>query len=201
LRLNHGDIHRYEPKVNTFQKIKFDTYDLKLELARTFAAIEKKLKDKELSIEDIRKRMEEVKRTGGDTISYEIELHKRYAIPFTCVVFALIGVPLSSMFFIIQSSGRANVNTTGFFPAAVQQVGASGAFLGYMEIIVEIDDTIGTVMDAIPAPVAFLGVDNNQPVFSFVESALNRTGRDTRALSQCMHRRGTKSSSPSTSTL
>ena len=94
LRLRNGDIHRFEPEAHTFQKITFDTYDLKLELAKTFAAIEKKLKDWEMSIDDIRKKMEETKRTGGDTTPYEIELHKRYAIPFTCIVFALIGVPL-----------------------------------------------------------------------------------------------------------
>jgi lipopolysaccharide export system permease protein len=94
LRLLNGDIHRFEPEAHTFQKIKFNTYDLKLELAKTFAAIEKKLKDKELSIVEIREKIGEIKRTGGDTTSYEVELHKRYAIPFTCIVFALIGVPL-----------------------------------------------------------------------------------------------------------
>ena len=94
LRLLKGDIHRFEPEAHIFQKVKFDTNDLRLELAKTFAAIEKKLKDKEMSIDDIQKKMEEVKRTGGDTTSYEVEIHKRYAIPFTCVVFALIGVPL-----------------------------------------------------------------------------------------------------------
>ncbi len=94
LRLRNGDIHRFEPEAHTFQKITFDTYDLKLELAKTFAAIEKKLKDWEMSIVDIREKMEETKRTGGNTTPYEIELHKRYAIPFTCIVFALIGVPL-----------------------------------------------------------------------------------------------------------
>jgi lipopolysaccharide export system permease protein len=94
LRLRNGDIHRFEPEAHTFQKITFGTYDLKLELAKTFAAIEKKLKDWEMSIDDIRKKMEETKRTGGNTTPYEIELHKRYAIPFTCIVFALIGVPL-----------------------------------------------------------------------------------------------------------
>ncbi len=94
LRLMNGDIHRYEPQLQTFQKIKFDTYDLRLELTKTFAAIEKKLKDKEMSIDDIREKMKEVRRTGGDPIPYEVEIHKRYAIPFTCIIFALIGVPL-----------------------------------------------------------------------------------------------------------
>jgi len=94
LRLSDGDIHRYEPRLQTFQKISFDTYDLRLELAKTFMAIEKKLKDKEMSVDDIREKMKEVKRKGGDTIPYEVEIQKRYAIPFTCIVFALIGVPL-----------------------------------------------------------------------------------------------------------
>lgn len=94
LRLISGDIHRYEPKLQTFQKIKFDTYDLKLEMAKTFLAIEKKLKDREMSIDDIQEKIKEVKKTGGDTIPYEVEIHKRYAVPFTCIVFALIGVPL-----------------------------------------------------------------------------------------------------------
>jgi len=94
LRLRNGDIHRFEPEAHTFQKIRFETYDLKLELAKTFAAIERKLKDWEMSIVDIRAKMEETKRKGGNTTSYEVELHKRYAVPFTCIVFALIGVPL-----------------------------------------------------------------------------------------------------------
>ncbi len=94
LRLKDGDIHRYEPQLQTFQKVKFDTYDLKLEMAKTFLAIERKLKDKEMSVDDIREKMNEVKKIGGSTIPYEVEIQKRYAIPFTCIVFALIGVPL-----------------------------------------------------------------------------------------------------------
>lgn len=94
LRLSGGDIHRFEAKAQTFQKIRFDTYDLKLELTKTFWAIEKKLKDKEMSIDDIQEKIKQIKRTGGDTTAYEVEVHKRYAIPFTCIIFALIGVPL-----------------------------------------------------------------------------------------------------------
>ena len=93
-RLKSGDIHRLESEAHTFQKVKFDIYDLKLELINVFAAIERKLKDREMSIDDIRGKMQEEKKTGKDTISYEVELHKRYAVPFTCIIFALIGVPL-----------------------------------------------------------------------------------------------------------
>jgi lipopolysaccharide export system permease protein len=94
LRLFDGDIHRFDSRANIYQKIKFNTYDLKLELAKAFTAIDRKLKDKEMSIDEIRGKMEGRKQKGEDTTSLDVELHKRYAFPFACIVFALIGVPL-----------------------------------------------------------------------------------------------------------
>ncbi len=94
LRLLSGDIHRFEPKTNTYQKVQFDTYDLRLELAKTLMAMGKKLRDHEMSIDDIREKIEKKKSLGQDTTPQEVELHKRYALPFSCLVFGLIGVPL-----------------------------------------------------------------------------------------------------------
>jgi len=39
LKLVKGEIHHTEQKTNTYQKVRFDTYDLKLELSKTIAAI------------------------------------------------------------------------------------------------------------------------------------------------------------------
>ena len=94
LRLVAGDIHRLDPQSNTFQKVQFDTYDLKLELARALLAIGNKLREHEMSIQELREKIEVMKKRGADTSSQEMELNKRYAIPFSCIVFALIGVPL-----------------------------------------------------------------------------------------------------------
>jgi len=94
LRLSNGEIHRFEAKANTFQKAQFETYDLRLELAKAFEALEKKLKEHEMSIQEIRKKIEEIKANGGDPTAEEVGLHKRYAIPFACIIFGLIGVPL-----------------------------------------------------------------------------------------------------------
>lgn len=94
LRLLNGDIHRFEPLTNTYQRIKFDTYDLRLELAKTFAAMEKKLKEHEMSIDDIKEKIGKRRSSGEDVTPQEVELHKRYAIPFSCLVFGLLGVPL-----------------------------------------------------------------------------------------------------------
>jgi lipopolysaccharide export system permease protein len=94
LRLLHGDIHRFESKTKVYQKMKFDTYDLRLELEKTFAAWGARLKEQEMSVNEIKEKIRKMKTYGLDTTSQEVELHKRYAIPFTCIVFGLIGVPL-----------------------------------------------------------------------------------------------------------
>jgi lipopolysaccharide export system permease protein len=94
LRLLQGDIHRFESKTKVYQKMKFDTYDLRLELEKTFAAWGARLKEQEMSVDEIKGKINKMKAYGFDTTSQEVELHKRYAIPFTCIVFGLIGVPL-----------------------------------------------------------------------------------------------------------
>ena len=94
LRLLEGDIHRFEFKTKVYQKVKFNTYDLRLELEKTFAAWGARLKEQEMSVDEIKEKIRKMKTYGLDTTSQEVELHKRYAIPFTCIVFGLIGVPL-----------------------------------------------------------------------------------------------------------
>jgi lipopolysaccharide export system permease protein len=83
-----------EQKTNTYQKVRFDTYDLKLELSKTIAAIGRKLKEHEMSIDEIKARILKIRQEGKNPIPLQVELHKRYALPFACVVFGLIGVPL-----------------------------------------------------------------------------------------------------------
>ncbi len=94
LRLFTGDIHRLDPLGNVYQKLQFNAYDLKLELAKVFSTIAAKLKDREMSIDEIKEKIEKLKQTRGDTTSLRVELHKRYAFPFTCIIFGLIGTPL-----------------------------------------------------------------------------------------------------------
>lgn len=74
--------------------MKFDTYDLKFEMGKTFASLEKKLQEHEMSIDEMKKKKTMMKSMGQDTTSLEVGLHRRYTIPFACIVFGLIGVPL-----------------------------------------------------------------------------------------------------------
>jgi lipopolysaccharide export system permease protein len=94
LRLFDGDIHRFEPRANVYQKVRFDAYDLKLELSKALSALGGKLKGHEMSIGDIEERIEEKKKIGQDTTVLEVEIQKRYAIPFASIVFGLLGVSL-----------------------------------------------------------------------------------------------------------
>ncbi len=94
LRLLNGDIHRFEPQTHVYQKIQFNVYDLRLELAKTFLSMSKKLKEYEMSIDELKEKIKKNRGVGEDTTPQEVELHKRYAIPFACIIFGLIGVPL-----------------------------------------------------------------------------------------------------------
>lgn len=94
LNLRHGDIHRFEPRTHVYQKMHFESYDLRLELSKTFGNLGKKLKEYEMSIDELRERIEKKRLMGEDITPQEVELHKRYAIPFSCLVFGLIGVVL-----------------------------------------------------------------------------------------------------------
>jgi lipopolysaccharide export system permease protein len=94
LRLNDGEIHRFELKTNVYQKVQFNTYDIKLEVGKALLTMGRKFQEREMSVEGIKERIEKMKKIGENTTSLEVELHKRYAIPFTCIVFGLIGVPL-----------------------------------------------------------------------------------------------------------
>jgi lipopolysaccharide export system permease protein len=94
LKLVKGEIHRTEQKTKTYHRIRFEAYDLRLELSKTFEAIGRKLKEHEMSIEEINARIEKMRQEGKNPAPLQVELHKRYALPFACVVFGLIGVPL-----------------------------------------------------------------------------------------------------------
>jgi lipopolysaccharide export system permease protein len=63
-------------------------------LGKTFDAWGARLREHEMSSDEIDEKIRKMRILGQDTTSQEVELHKRYAIPFACIVFGLIGVPL-----------------------------------------------------------------------------------------------------------
>ena len=124
LRLVDGDIHQSDAKSNIYRKVQFNTYDLKLELAKAFAALGKKLKEQEMSVGELKAKIERMKKNGEDTTSQEVQLHKRYAIPFACIVFGLIGVPLGIQ---PRRSGRSHGFVFGIMIILAYYISLTGA--------------------------------------------------------------------------
>jgi lipopolysaccharide export system permease protein len=96
LRLINGTVHETVPR--TFQKyrqVMFRLYDLTLTLENPLVrAGEAPKGDREMTVTELWQNAAETAQAGGNSAPYWVEIHKKYAIPTACVVFAVIGVPL-----------------------------------------------------------------------------------------------------------
>lgn len=95
LRLKEGTIHELSVKRKHYQILNFDRYDLTLDLPQSQDFQRRALKgNRELSLGELRKKIEQLKKKGKKTYSEEVELSKKFSLPFTCLIFAFIGAPL-----------------------------------------------------------------------------------------------------------
>ena len=95
LELTSGTIHELDDKLSEYQTINFDTYELNLSLPDT-AQLEKEalVGHRELSINLLLKQIKDFEDKGLPTFAAKVELSKKFAIPFTCLLFGLLGAPL-----------------------------------------------------------------------------------------------------------
>ncbi|TDJ61479.1 MAG: LPS export ABC transporter permease LptF [Nitrospina sp.] len=95
LQLKSGTIHDKSKEGTHYQLIKFDRYDLTLDLPSS-SQLEKKgiLKTRELSLGALLKKIRDLKASGATAYYEEVELSKKFSLPFTCLLFGLIGAPL-----------------------------------------------------------------------------------------------------------
>lgn len=97
LQLRNGSIHDLAKQGEDYQIIKFDRYDLTLDIPGTNQLKKKQfLKTREMSIAELKQRINETKNIKWKEAmaAAQIELSKRFSIPLTCILFAIIGVPL-----------------------------------------------------------------------------------------------------------
>jgi lipopolysaccharide export system permease protein len=104
LRLFEGSMHRSDPPKKTYEKTDFDVYDifLKIETAKVVGVNVPRTMD----ISVLKKRLDEIKAKMAagtpydklaleerlDYINYGVEYWKRFALSFSCFIFALMGV-------------------------------------------------------------------------------------------------------------
>ena len=95
LELRNGTIHDTNDTQNEYQIIKFNGYKINLNIPDT-ERLEKDamLGNRELSISQLINQINEFKDKGLPINAAMVELSKKFAIPFTCLLFGLLGAPI-----------------------------------------------------------------------------------------------------------
>jgi lipopolysaccharide export system permease protein len=92
LRLEDGSFHSVNSSQASYKKTEFTSYDIQLDMAAVTAKPASKSKS-ELGLRELaqmRKSMKESKELREITT----EFHKKFAVPFACLIFGVLGVPL-----------------------------------------------------------------------------------------------------------
>jgi lipopolysaccharide export system permease protein len=95
LQLRNGSIHDLAKQSEDYQIVKFDRYDLTLDIPGTDQLKKKQLlKPREMSVSELRQRIKANEKSGWQDDVEKVELSKRFSIPLTCILFGIIGAPL-----------------------------------------------------------------------------------------------------------
>jgi lipopolysaccharide export system permease protein len=122
LHLTDGSIHQSRPK-DVYRLLGFKEYDLEIDLSKAATGFDRNETD--MTLTEIRDNLKK----GGFTVKLmkdmSLEVHRRFALPFACLIFAIVAVPLGIqnrrsgkaagfslsisallLFYILQSVGR-----------------------------------------------------------------------------------------------
>jgi lipopolysaccharide export system permease protein len=95
LRLLDGSIHTFVPGERSYHKTDFTVYDVSLNLAAALARFSQREKDaSEMTVGELRETIAAKAATGRPSAIEEVEFHRKFSLPFACLVFGLVGVPL-----------------------------------------------------------------------------------------------------------
>jgi lipopolysaccharide export system permease protein len=110
LRLKNGAIHKLGDEPDSYQKIDFNTYDLRLSLKIGWK--DKKNDEKhpaDMSLSELGKAIQALRLKKADVKPQMIKIHEKFSIPFACLVFGIIGIPLG-----LQSRASRGGKSIGF---------------------------------------------------------------------------------------
>jgi lipopolysaccharide export system permease protein len=95
LRLLGGSIHAFYPKDRSYHRTEFSIYDISLDLNTAFAKMQPREKDpSEMTLPELAASMATKRAAGQPANSEAVEVQRKFSIPFACLAFAAIGVPL-----------------------------------------------------------------------------------------------------------
>lgn len=92
-KLKNGTIYNYDKEGKITYEMSFETLDIivKEDLQKFF---KNQRTPQEMSSEELRQQIDILQRAGADTKNFEVDLYMKYSIPFSGLIFVLLGVPL-----------------------------------------------------------------------------------------------------------
>jgi lipopolysaccharide export system permease protein len=105
LTLRQGSIHLSGAELSgRYRLITFENYALTMDAGNSLSEpIQRPLGEQELTLTELRERSAALRAQGQNHHPPIVEFHKKLAIPFSCVLFSVLGVPLASR---IRRGGR-----------------------------------------------------------------------------------------------
>lgn len=95
LRLEHGSIHAFENDDRSYHRTDFATYDISLDLNAALARLRPRDRDpSEIPWRELRAIIARKQAAGEPATAERVEFQRRLSIPFACLAFAAIAVPL-----------------------------------------------------------------------------------------------------------
>jgi len=94
LRLYDGLINQVDLKKRTSNSISFETYDLRLDLKKTVVKKGGRKRRSEMSLEELVQALEQAPSGTKQHNKIQVELHKKFSIPFACLSLGLLAIPL-----------------------------------------------------------------------------------------------------------
>ncbi|OGB89065.1 MAG: LPS export ABC transporter permease LptF [candidate division NC10 bacterium RIFCSPLOWO2_02_FULL_66_22] len=124
LSLSQGSIHLSAAELTGgYRLLTFSDYQLSVDVGRSLVdPMQRPPGEQELTLAELRERAAALRAQGRNYHPPLVEFHKKLAIPISCLLFALVGVPLGSR---IRKGGRG-----------LSLVISAGSALGYYMLIV-----------------------------------------------------------------
>jgi len=96
LRLENGSTYSVTKNMKNFRKMDFKTYDINLDISSSLNEAEKirAKSGKEMTPEELMNTIRNSDRKDRSYREYVIELNKKFSLPFSCLVFGILGIPL-----------------------------------------------------------------------------------------------------------
>src|SRR5262245_17739357 len=95
LRLWDGFIHTTDNSGGAEYQTDFQSYDVNLDLRETLAPNRPRDDPKEMTLKELRHAIRDKRKQGLPFGPELVEYHRKFSIPFACVVFGLVAVPLA----------------------------------------------------------------------------------------------------------